>query len=165
MQILNNKFKKTALYFFISLIVAIALPIVLKNDWACVLGIAAMALFGYQAYTYYKAAKDNDFVTVIAKCVNVSYNDLGAATYAKKCTFEPIENQVTSDSFELQIVNEGKKSKEANMVAGGLYELVFDSSALNDDNALGFNNGTLIAFERCSETNQSKEDKEKKDID
>ena len=165
MQILNNKFKKTALYFFISLIVAIALPIVLKNAWACVLGIAAMALFGYQAYTYYKAAKDNDFVTVIAKCVNVSYNDLGASTYAKKCTFEPIENQVTSDSFELHIVNEGKKSKEANMVAGGLYELVFDSSALNDDNALGFNNGTLIAFERCSETNQSKEDKEKKDID
>ena len=165
MQILNNKFKKTALYFFISLIVAIALPIVLKNAWACVLGIAAMALLGYQAYTYYKAAKDNDFVTVIDKCVNVSYNDLGAATYAKKCTFEPIENQVTSDSFELQIVNEGKKSKEANMVAVGLYELVFDSSALNDDNALGFNNGTLIAFERYSETDHSKEDKEKKDID
>lgn len=150
MRMLNDSFKKAMFYFSASFVLTIALPIFLKNAWACLLGVAAMALFGYQAYTYYRAAKNNDFVRVVAKCVNAAYNDLGAATYAKRCTFEPMENQPISGNFELQIVNDGrrKSSQRKNMV-GTYYEFIFQKSALNEDDKNDtsmFTNATLITY-------------------
>lgn len=151
MKILDKQFRKVMLYFSASLVLAIALPVLLKNVWACTLGIAAMSLFGYQAYTYYQTAKKEDYIIVKARCVNISYNDLGAATYAKKCAFEPIDDQPITGKFELQIVNEGRNRKDSRRVANGnVYEFIFKSSALNandKEDTTMFNNATLIAYE------------------
>ena len=83
MNLLIKKLKSSLMYFGIALALAVILPIVLKNAFACSIGIAAMLLFGYQSIMYYKAIKNNDCICIKAECVKTSFNDLGAATYAR----------------------------------------------------------------------------------
>ena len=52
MNLLIKKLKSSLMYFGIALALAVILPIVLKNAFACS-GIAAMLLFGYQSIMYY----------------------------------------------------------------------------------------------------------------
>lgn len=80
MDLLIKKLKSSLMYFGIALALAVILPIVLKNAFACSVGIAAMLLFGYQSIMYYKAIKNNDCICIKAECVKTSFNDLGAAT-------------------------------------------------------------------------------------
>ena len=53
MNLLIKKLKSSLMYFGIALALAVILPIVLKNAFACSVGIAAMLLFGYQSIMYY----------------------------------------------------------------------------------------------------------------
>lgn len=69
MDLLIKKLKSSLMYFGIALALAVILPIVLKNAFACSVGIAAMLLFGYQSIMYYKAIKNNDCICIKAECV------------------------------------------------------------------------------------------------
>ena len=149
MDLLTNKLKTSLSYLGLAVALAVLLPILLKNAFACSLGIAAMLLFGYQSLTYYKAIKNNDYVCVKVECVKSSVNDLGAATYARRCTFRPLDEEIVKGEFALQIVNDGNKKKGTKVYPGGKYEFVFKKSALNENDANDmtmFNNSTLLAY-------------------
>ncbi len=149
MDLLIKKLKTSLMYFGVALALAVLLPIVLKNAYACSVGIAAMLLFGYQSLMYYKAIKNNDYICIKAECVKTSFNDLGAATYARKCVFKPLDGEIVSGEITLQIANDGTKKNGTKVYSGGKYELVFKKAALNSeapDDMSGFSNATLITY-------------------
>lgn len=149
MNLLIKKLKSSLMYFGIALALAVILPIVLKNAFACSVGIAAMLLFGYQSIMYYKAIKNNDYICIKAECVKTSFNDLGAATYARKCVFKPLDGEIVSGEITLQIANDGNKRNGTKVYSGGKYELVFKKVAFNSEapyDMTGFSNATLITY-------------------
>jgi len=158
MDTLNRKLKTSAVYFVICIVIAIALPIMLKNALACTVGIAGALLFGYNAFTCYKVIKSGGYVTVIAVCNSVSKGKIGSAVYSKVCRFKPLavsENVEINGEIELQIVKEKavesldkyrKKGAESSIQKGNLYELVFVKSALGNDltDAEKYNNAAFV---------------------
>lgn len=98
---------------------------------------------------YYKAIKNNDCICIKTECVKTSFNDLGAATYARKCVFKPLDGEIVSGEITLQIANDGNKRNGTKVYSGGKYELVFKKAAFNDDapdDMSGFSNATLITY-------------------
>lgn len=150
MDLLIKKLKSSLMCFGIALALAVILPIVLKNAFACSVGIAAMLLFGYQSIMCYKAIKNNDYICIKAECVKTSFNGLGAATYARKCVFKPLDGEIVSGEIMLQIANDlGNKRNGTKVYSGGKYELVFKKAAFNNDapyDMSGFSNATLITY-------------------
>lgn len=130
MDLLIKKLKSSLMYLGIALALAVILPIVLKNAFACSVGIAAMLLFGYQSIMYYKAIKNNDYICIKAECVKTSFNDLGAATYARKCVFKPLGGEIVSGEITLQIANDGNKKTEQKYIPEGNMCLCLKKSPL-----------------------------------
>lgn len=165
MDLLIKKLKTSLMYFGVALVLAVLLPIVLKNAYACSVGIAAMLLFGYQSLMYYKAIKNNDYICIKAECVKTSFNDLGAATYARKCVFKPLDGEIVSGEITLQIANDGNKKNGTKVYSGGKYELVFKKAAFNNDapdDMSGFSNAALITYGPLSFDSPNKKKQERK---
>lgn len=178
MKTLNSKIEKAILYLMLSIVIAIVLPIFLENAWACLVGIAAAALFIYQIAVYYKALKNNNFTCIRARCVKKSRNGLGAATYAEKCFFKPEPDSPVKDVIELQIVTENsalvgdkyqskkKKKKTDAVYVGSLYELIFSNIDAENEEYLSaddFTNANFIAFSLIQEG--AEEEKKTESVD
>ncbi len=158
MDVLNKRFRESLIYTGLCIIVAIALPIMLKNWMACAVGIAGALLFGYNAYSAYSTIKSGGYVTVIAVCNSVSRGKVGSAVASKICRFKPLavsEDVEIDGEIELQIVKEKavesldkyrKKGAESSIQKGSLYELVFVKSALGNDltDAEKYNNAAFV---------------------
>lgn len=171
MKTLAEKMRKSIFYAALSLVITFALPIVLKNAWACLIGGSATLLFLYQTFIYYKAIKSENFITIPAKCIKKAKGDLGAMTYSEKCYFKPLPEVNVDGIIELQIVTENsalvsnklrskKKKKGDSVFVGELYELVFSSVVADEDTKLtsdDFTNANFIALSPLS-TNANEQD-------
>lgn len=180
METLNRKFKSSILYFVICLFITIAFPIMLKNAFACTIGLAGMALFGYNAFTCYKAMKNNDYISVVAVCTDVERGSLGVASYSKMCSFKAIDDSKINGDIILQIVKEKniesvdkykKNGNKKSIQKGGVYELVFLKKALGDDltNAEAYDNSAFVDWSPIDESlinsNESKQEDEETNIE
>lgn len=160
MKTLTEKMQKSIFYTVVSLIIAIALPIFLKNAWASLIGVAATSLFLYQTFVYYRAMKNEDFITVPVKCIKKTKGDLGAMTYSEKCFFQPLPETRINGVIELQIATENnalvsdklrrkKKRNNDTVYEGEMYELVFSkpsNESLEKLSADDFTNANFIAL-------------------
>lgn len=160
MKTLTEKIQKSIFYTVVSLIIAIALPIFLKNAWASLIGVAATSLFLYQTFVYYRAMKNEDFITVPVKCIKKTKGDLGAMTYSEKCFFQPLPETRINGVIELQIATENnalvsdklrrkKKRNNDTVYEGEMYELVFSkpsNESLEKLSADDFTNANFIAL-------------------
>lgn len=160
MKTLTEKIQKSIFYTVVSLVIAIALPIFLKNAWASLIGVAATSLFLYQTFVYYRAMKNEDFITVPVKCIKKTKGDLGAMTYSEKCFFQPLPETRINGVIELQIATENnalvsdklrrkKKRNNDTVYEGEMYELVFSkpsNESLEKLSADDFTNANFIAL-------------------
>lgn len=160
MKTLTEKMQKSIFYTVVSLVIAIALPIFLKNAWASLIGVAATSLFLYQTFVYYRAMKNEDFITVPVKCIKKTKGDLGAMTYSEKCFFQPLPETRINGVIELQIATENnalvsdklrrkKKRNNDTVYEGEMYELVFSkpsNESLEKLSADDFTNANFIAL-------------------
>lgn len=160
MKTLTEKIQKSIFYTVVSLVIAIALPIFLKNAWASLIGVAATSLFLYQTFVYYRAMKNEDFITIPVKCIKKTKGDLGAMTYSEKCFFQPLPETRINGVIELQIATENnalvsdklrrkKKRNNDTVYEGEMYELVFSkpsNESLEKLSADDFTNANFIAL-------------------
>lgn len=176
MKTLTEKMRKSIFYAVVSLIIAIALPIALKNAWASLIGGAATALFLYQTFVYYKAMKNKDFITIPAECIKKTKGDIGAMTYSEKCFFQPLPEAQVNDIIALQIATENnalvsdklrrkKKRNNDTVYVGERYELVFSKPSSEDDAKLSadnFTNANFIALSvlRCEDAGEKNSESE-----
>lgn len=178
MKTLTEKMQKSIFYTVVSLIIAIALPIFLKNAWASLIGVAATSLFLYQTFVYYRAMKNEDFITIPAECIKKTKGDLGAMTYSEKCYFQPLPKIHVNGVIELQIATENnalvsdklrrkKKRNNDKVYVGERYELVFSkpsNESLEKLSADDFTNANFIALSvlRCEDAREKNSESEEK---
>lgn len=179
MKTLTEKMQKSIFYTVVSLIIAIALPIFLKNAWASLIGVAATSLFLYQTFVYYRAMKNEDFITVPVKCIKKTKGDLGAMTYSEKCFFQPLPETRINGVIELQIATENnalvsdklrrkKKRNNDTVYEGEIYELVFSkpsNESLEKLSADDFTNANFIALSPLRNEESGEKNNEEKMLD
>lgn len=179
MKTLTEKMQKSIFYTVVSLVIAIALPIFLKNAWASLIGIAATSLFLYQTFVYYRAMKNEDFITVPVKCIKKTKGDLGAMTYSEKCFFQPLPETRINGVIELQIATENnalvsdklrrkKKRNNDTVYEGEWYELVFSkpsNESLEKLSADDFTNANFIALSPLRDEESGEKNNEEKMLD
>lgn len=179
MKTLTEKMQKSIFYTVVSLVIAIALPIFLKNAWASLIGVAATSLFLYQTFVYYRAMKNEDFITVPVKCIKKTKGDLGAMTYSEKCFFQPLPETQINGVIELQIATENnalvsdklrrkKKRNNDTVYEGERYELVFSkpsNESLEKLSADDFTNANFIALSALRDEESGEKNNEEKMLD
>lgn len=138
MKTLKEKLSQVVFYDVLAIVIAIALPIALKNGWACVPGVTIAMFLSYQAVVYYKTIKSNNYIVINATCVKKARGNVGAMTYSEKCYFQPDKSENVHGIIELQIATENsalvnsnkfrkKKKRQGNEVlTGDICELVFE---------------------------------------
>lgn len=162
MKTLKEKLSQLIFYDVLSIIIAIALPIALKNGWACVPGVTIAMFLSYEVIMYYKTIKSNNYIVINATCVKKARGNVGAMTYSEKCYFQPDKSENVHGIIELQIATENnalvnsnkfrkKKKRRGNeILTGDICELVFEKpknySDIEQKDAIDYTNVNFIAL-------------------
>lgn len=150
MKIIDNKIKNLAIYLFLSLIVAIAVPLFFEKAVTCLFGIILMIFFGIKVYSLLKMKSTNNFFSVGVVCTGKRKDVLNFG-FAKYYEFEPLDTEKYQDIIELNIMNEdtqngiGLKNNQKIRI-GYTYTLLFKKQK-NGTEIINAN--SFIGYERC----------------
>ena len=158
MHTIQNKIIKNSFFFVLSLIIAIAFPIALKNNYSCLVGVCFAVFFLYQIVLYgVTLAKDNYFV-VVAKCIDKKKSTFGSMTSGEEVFFEPVKTnkeiknlENITEPFSLMLATsynpilKSKNSKNSDTVIGLTYEIVFEKKTDKNNNII-YDNRNFLGF-------------------
>lgn len=151
MKVVNDKLQEVLVWLFVCVCIAIFLPIIFKNAWLCILGIAFTAVFGIKAYQLYMVKKNKSFFSVKVKCTD-KVNHIGSMSSTKSYEFEPLDKDEYTEIINLSIANDEAKTgfltSKHKIREGCCYNLVFKTDKNGNKVA---NNSTYIGFERVME--------------
>ena len=138
----------------VSIIITIVLTIFMKNVYVIPLGIIFIAFFAWNYYSFTSKIKNDNYVIVLAECVNSKITPLTFGISSSKIfVFKPINSDEypcnNSEPFEIQIALSNYKQykqKFSPVSIGEKYLFVFSFDSEKNENPK-YDNSTLLLYD------------------